>query len=383
MTEIASFRIDIPQADLDDLADRLARTRWPVQLEGTGWERGVPVDYLQNLVGYWRDHYDWREAEALINEYPQFTTGIDGATVHFLHVRSPEPTALPLILTHGWPGSIVEFLDVIGPLTDPRANGADPATAFHLVIPSVPGFGFSPLPGPGWEGSRVARAWAELMRRLGYDRYGAQGGDLGAIVAPELGRANPERVVGVHVNAASVGFIPLGPVEPDEEPFTDLESTRLEMIQHFTTEEFGYNTLQSTRPATVAFALTDSPVGQLAWIAEKFKAWSAAEHELPEQAVDRDRLLTNVMLYWLTGTAGSAANFYYEGAHGQTWNVPTPSGVPTGITNFGQDVAIRRFAERSNTVTYWRDLDQGGHFAAMETPDLLVEEIRTFFSTLR
>jgi pimeloyl-ACP methyl ester carboxylesterase len=383
--EITPFRIDIPAAALDDLADRLARVRWPVPVPGTAWERGVPVDYLRGLVGYWRDTYDWRRAEARLNEYPQFTTVIDGATVHFLHVRSPEPDAFPLVLTHGWPGSFVEFLDVIGPLTDPRAHGGDPADAFHLVIPSMPGFGFSsPLPGPGWDAARIARAWAQLMGRLGYERFGAQGGDFGAIVSPELGRVAPQRVAGVHVNAASVGFIPLGPVDEAElADLTPLEQGRMAKVHHFTTEEFGYNTLQSTRPATVAFGLTDSPVGQLAWIVEKFKAWSAAEHELPEQALDRDHLLTNVMIYWLTGTAGSSANIYYEGAHAATWSVPAPSGVPTGVLVFGEDAAIRRFGERSNTITHWRDVEGGGHFAAMETPQILVEDVRDFFRSLR
>jgi hypothetical protein len=222
------------------------------------------------------------------------------------------------------------------------------------------------------------------MRRLGYERFGAQGGDLGAIVSPELGRVAGDHVVGVHVNAASVGFIPLGPVDEAElAELTPVEKRRLAMVQQFRTEEFGYNLLQSTRPATVAFGLTDSPAGQLAWIAEKFKAWTAAEHELPEQAVDRDHLLTNVMLYWLTGTAGSSANIYYELAHGGTWSIPTPSGVPTGVLVTAADPAIRRFAQRSNTITHWRDEETGGHFAAMEVPQVLVEDVRDFFRSLR
>jgi pimeloyl-ACP methyl ester carboxylesterase len=384
MTEITPFKVDIPQTALDDLTDRLARTRWPVQTPQTGWERGAPVEYLRPLAEYWRTGFDWRAAEARINAHPQFTTEIDGADIHFVHARSPEPGALALLLTHGWPGSFVEFLNVIGPLTDPRAHGADPADAFHLVVPSIPGFGFSTLPGPGWDSARIAAAWAQLMSRLGYDRYGAQGGDFGAIISPELARVAPSHVVGVHVNAATVGFIPLGPVaESDLAELTDREKTRMGMIANFRSEEFGYNQLQSTRPATVAFGLTDSPVGQLAWITEKFKAWTADAHELPEQAVDRDHLLTNIALYWFTGTAGSSANIYYESAHARAWSMPTPSGVPTGVAAFGQDVAIRRFAERSNTITHWRDFDEGGHFAAMETPDTLVEDVRAFFRPLR
>jgi pimeloyl-ACP methyl ester carboxylesterase len=384
MTEIKPFQVDIPQTALDDLADRLARTRWPRQIPRTGWERGAPVEYVRQLAEYWRAGFDWPAAQARLNAYPQFTTEIDGADIHFLHVRSPEPGALPLVLTHGWPGSFVEFLDVIGPLTDPGAHGGDPADAFHVVVPSIPGFGFSTLPGPGWDSPRVAAAWAQLMSRLGYDRYGAQGGDFGAIISPDLGRVAPSHVVGVHVNAATVGFIPLGPVDEAElAELTDLEKTRLGMIGNFRSEEFGYNLLQSTRPATVAFGLTDSPAGQLAWIAEKFKAWTANAYELPEQAVDRDHLLTNIALYWFTGTAGSSANIYYESAHASTWSVPSPSGLPTGVTAFGQDVAIRRFAERSNDVTFWHDVDEGGHFAAMEVPDALVEDVRAFFRPLR
>jgi pimeloyl-ACP methyl ester carboxylesterase len=350
-----------------------------------GWSRGVPVDYLKGLVDYWRNDYDWRAQEVRLNELPQFTTTIDGANIHFLHVRSPEPDALPLIFTHGWPGSFVESLDVVGPLTDPRSHGGDPADAFHLVIPSIPGFGFSgPTTETGWTVERTAGAWAQLMELLGYERYGAQGGDMGAIISPDLGRVAKDRVVGVHVNAASVGFIPLGPVEEaDLAALTEQDKVRLGMVRNFTTEEWGYNQLQSTRPQTIAFALADSPAGQLAWIAEKFKMWTDSSKELPEDAVDRDHLLTNVMIYWLTGTAGSSANLYYENSHTGSWNFPTPSGVPTGVANFGQDVAIRHFAERSNTITHWTEFDTGGHFAAMETPDLLVTDVREFFRTLR
>ncbi len=386
--KIKPYTVQIPQIDLDDLAERLDRTRWTAPLPATSgneWARGVPQPYLRELVEYWREHYDWRKAEAEINTYPQFTTMIDGLDVHFLHVRSPEPDALPLLLTHGWPGSFVEFLDVIGPLTDPKAHGGDPADAFHVVIPSVPGFGFSgPITDSGWTAKRVAHAWAELMHRLGYDRYGAQGGDIGAIVGPEVGRVDGAHVIGVHVNAASIGFIPLGPVaEEDLTALTDAERARLERIEHFTTEEWGYNQLQSTRPETLGYALGDSPVGQLAWIVEKFKSWTASAAALPEQAVDRERMLTNITLYWLTGTAGTSANIYYEGSHTGEWEFPVPSGVPTGVGVFGEDVSIRRFAERSNTITYWAEYDQGGHFAAMETPDLLVEDVRLFFRTVR
>jgi pimeloyl-ACP methyl ester carboxylesterase len=382
--EIRPFRIAVPQADLDDLRERLARTRWPDELPGVGWSRGVPLAYLQELAEYWRTGYDWRSWEARLNQYPQFVTTIDGANVHFLRVRSPEPDALPLILTHGWPGSIVEFLEVIGPLADPRAHGGDPADAFHLVIPSLPGYGFSgPTRETGWTTSRVAKAWAELMKRLGHERYGAQGGDWGAFVAPELGRIDPDHVVGVHVNAASFGFIPFGPVEPDAlATFTDAEKQRLERLNNFLSDMNGYFQIQATRPQTLAYGLTDSPVGQLAWIVEKFKEWTLSSAELPEDAVDRDHILTNVMLYWLTGTAVSSAQMYYENMHSGSWG-QQPGRTPTGVAVFAEDVAIRRYAEYGNNIVHWSDFDRGGHFAAMEAPDLLVGDVRAFFRRFR
>jgi epoxide hydrolase len=381
--EIRPFRIDIPQAELDDLRDRLARTRWPEEVPGVGWSRGVPVDYLKELAAYWADAYDWRKHEAQLNQFPQFTSTIDGANVHFLHVRSPEPDALPLIVTHGWPGSIVEFLDVIGPLADPRAHGGDAADAFHLVLPSIPGYGLSgPTREAGWTTDRVAKAWAELMARLGYSRYGAQGGDWGAFVSPELGRIDPDHVVGVHVNGATVGFIPLGPVDQEElATFTDAEKVRLERLNHFLADGNGYFQIQATRPQTLAYGLTDSPVGQLAWIVEKFKEWTHAA-DVPEDAVDRDHMLTNVTLYWLTGTAGSSARTYYENMHAGSWG-QQPGTTPTGVAVFAEDVAIRRYAERGNNIVHWTEFDRGGHFAAMEAPDLLVGDVRELFRRFR
>jgi pimeloyl-ACP methyl ester carboxylesterase len=383
-TEIRPFRIDIPQADLDDLRDRLHRTRWPDELPGVGWTRGAPLGYLKELAAYWTDGYDWRKQEARLNEFPQFVTTIDGQNIHFLHIRSPEPDALPLLLTHGWPGSIVEFLNIIGPLTDPRRHGGDPADAFHLVIPSMPGHGFSgPTREPGWTTDRVAKAWAELMARLGYQRYGAQGGDWGAFVSPQLGRIDPDHVVGVHLNAATFGFIPFGPVDPEElASFTDAEKQRLERLNTSTAGPGnGYFELQATRPQTLAYALTDSPVGQLAWIVERFKEWTHTA-EVPEDAVDRDQLLTNVMLYWLTGTAGSSARLYYDNLHAD-FVPPQPVTVPTGVAVFAEDYAIRRYAERGHNIVHWTEFDRGGHFAAMEAPDLLVGDVRTFFRGVR
>jgi pimeloyl-ACP methyl ester carboxylesterase len=379
-TDVVPYRLEIPQAALDDLRDRLDRTRWPEQIPGLGWSRGVERTYLQELAGYWRDSYDWRAAEAELNAFPQFTTQIDGTRVHFLHVRSARPDATPVILIHGWPGSIVEFLDLIELLTAP-ADPRDPA--FHVVIPSLPGFGLSgPAPEAGWDPGRIAGAFAELMDRLGYDRYLAQGGDFGAVIAPDLGRAAPEHVIGVHVNAATMGFIPFGAVDDDvTATLTDLERARLARLGAYLSDGNGYFQLQATRPDTLGFALTDSPVGQLAWIVEKFKEWTHPASELPEHSVDRDRMLTNVMLYWLTGTGASSAQLYYESMHSGRW--PAPSTVPTGVAVFAEDVAIRRFAEPLNHVVHWSDFDEGGHFAAMERPDLLAADLRGFTQTLR
>jgi pimeloyl-ACP methyl ester carboxylesterase len=381
--DIIPFRIDIPQEQLDDLRDRLSRTRWPVALPGDDWDTGVPSAWLRELADYWRTGYDWRAAEAQLNGFPQFTTVIDGQRIHFLHVRSPEPDAFPLVLTHGWPGSVVEFLDLIGPLTNPRAHGGDPADAFHVVIPSLPGFGFSgPTTDVGWDTDRIARAWAELMRRLGYQRYGAQGGDIGAAVSPQLGRVAPDRVAGVHVNGGPGPLPPLPLPEEELASLSDLERDRVRRIEAFMQEEFGYIAIQSTRPQTLAYGLTDSPVGQLAWIMDKFREWTHPREVLPDKVIDRDRLLTNTTIYWLTGTAGSAAYVGY--AQESAWGATQPnSGVPTAAIVFAHDVAIRRYAERENTITRWVDVDRGGHFAALEEPETLTSDIRAFFRNLR
>ncbi|TDB98005.1 epoxide hydrolase family protein [Actinomadura sp. 7K534] len=383
--EIRPFRIEVPEAELDDLRERLARTRWGAAVPGEPWERGVPAEYLRELAEYWRTSYDWRAHEAELNKIPQFITEIDGQPIHFLHVRSPEPDALPLLLVHGWPGSVVEFLDMIGPLTDPRAHGGDPADAFHVVIPSMPGFGFSgPTREAGWSTDRVARALAELMGRLGYERYGTQGGDMGAFVAPELGRIDAGRVAGVHVNAATYGFIPYGEVSDEEKAGLDeRELARLERLANWTADGSAYFQIQATRPQTLAYGLTDSPAGQLAWIVEKFKEWTYPSDALPEAAIDRDRMLTDVMLYWLTDTIGSAANMYYENMHAAGgWDTAPPT-TPTGVAAFAEDIAIRRYAEQGNNIVHWSDFDEGGHFAAMERPDLLTGDVREFFRPLR
>jgi microsomal epoxide hydrolase len=377
-TEVLPFRIDIPQADLDDLQARLQRTRWPDQLPGAGWDYGIPLGYVKELAEYWRASYDWRVHEARLNTFPQFTTTIDGQNVHFLHIRSAEPDALPLVMTHGWPGSVVEFTEVIGPLTDPRAHGADPAEAFHLVVPAIPGYGFSgPTSAPGWNVRRIAQAWAELMHRLGYERYGAQGGDWGSTISRELGVIVPEHIIGVHLNM----LLPYVPKDQDD--LTDAEAARVHGLQQFRATGSGYGAIQSTRPQTLAYGLTDSPAGQLAWIVEKFGEWT--DGELPDDAVSRDQLLTNVMVYWLTATAGSSARLYYEQARAGGWGPPATSTAATGVAVFPAEIArpVRRFAEQSNNIVHWSEFDRGGHFAAMEEPDLLIADVREFFRQFR
>lgn len=381
-TAIEPFTIDIPQADLDDLKRRLAQTRWPSEVPGVGWSRGVPLDYLKDLATYWGNAYDWRKHEAELNELPQFVTSIDGQNVHFIHVRSSNPDALPLILTHGWPGSFIEFLDVIGPLTEPQKHGGNASDAFHVVIPSIPNFGFSgPAQEAGWTSKRVATAFAELMSRLGYQRYGAQGGDFGQFISCDLGRVDPEHVVGVHVNAATAGFIPWG--EVDEETLagmSDAEKARVARLGQFMSDGNGYFMISGQRPQTLGYSLNDSPVGQLAWITEKFRDWTHGG-ELPEDAIDRDRMLTNISLYWLTGTGASSAHMYYEGMHSHEY--PTPSQVPTAVAVFAEDVALRSYGEQGNNIVQWNEFDRGGHFAAMEEPELLVSDVREFFRTVR
>jgi epoxide hydrolase len=376
-TEIRPFVIDIPQVELDHLRDRLAHTRWTTgQLPG--WDRGVPTDEVAKLVEYWADGYDWRAHEARMNGFPQFQTEIDGTTVHFLHVRSPELDAFPLVLTHGWPGTFVEYLDVIDRLTNPRANGGDPADAFHLVIPSIPGFAFSgPTPDAGWDINRVAQAWAELMRRLGYTRYGAAGNDAGSMVTPVLGQF--DQVPAVHVT--QVFSFPSG--DPAEfEGFGPEEYRRLKFLQRFMDEHSGFNKIQSTRPETLAHALADSPVGQLAWVLDLLRGFGDHPSEM-DKALDADFVLTIASLYWLTNTAGSSARFYYENAH--LPNEPAPRGtVPTGVAVFANDFqAIRPLAERDHTIVHWSEFDRGGHYSGTDAPDLLADDLRTFFRAYR
>jgi pimeloyl-ACP methyl ester carboxylesterase len=378
--EIQPFRIEIPQRDLDELDDRLARTRWPDSLPGVGWSYGVPGDYLAELAEYWRTGFDWRAAEARLNAFPQFTTRIDGQDIHFAHVRSPEPDAVPLILTHGWPSTFALFQEVIGPLTDPRGHGAPQAPAFHVVAPSAPGFAFSgPTREPGWSIERTARAWAELMSRLGYERFLAQGGDFGSLVSPELGRVAPERVLGVHVNGLVSASVLDWTAEDPTAGLTEEEMGAVYAMQAQWEERQGYAVVQSTRPQTLAYALTDSPVGLLAWNLEWFVDYDPGRSE--QTPVDRDTILTHVSLFWFTATSGSAARIYKDG--GDAFYGGANSGVPTAVALFPGDAPLRTVAERSNTIVRWTRYDRGGHFAHHQAPDLLTADVRAFAAELR
>jgi len=375
--EIRPFRIDVSDAELEDLRDRLARTRWPDELPGVGWSYGVALDYVKDMTEYWRTSFDWRKQEAVLNEFPQFTIEIDDTNVHFLHVRSPEPNALPLILTHGWPGSVAEFLDVIGPLTDPRSHGGDPADGFDLVIPSIPGYGFSgPTRETGWDSARVAKAWDALMKRLGYERYGAHGGDAGALITRELGILKPVGLVGVHM--LQIFAFPSG--DPEEMARMDaFEQEGMKNLENFDANS-GYLKIQQTRPQTLAYALTDSPAGQLAWNSELFAGFGGEN----EANLDRDRLLTHLSIFWFTATGGSSARQYLEDGKTGAGYREVPNETPTGVSVFPYDFrSVRAFAERSNNIVHWSQMDRGGHFAASDAPDLLVEDLRTFFRRFR
>ncbi|GAA1574492.1 epoxide hydrolase [Kribbella sancticallisti] len=359
---IEPFTIDIPQTDLDDLAARLERTRWPDELPGVGWDYGIPLARVKELVEHWRTAYDWRKHEARLNELPQYSTEIDGQNIHFVHVRSAKPDALPLILTHGWPGAFLEFVEVIKPLSE----------NFHLVIPSIPGFGFSgPTTERGWDVHRVGRAWAVLMERLGYHRYGAHGGDFGSGISRALAIAAPEQVVGVHLT-----YLP-GPPPPGVTFDLDEEDTRrLNRIKVLIANRPAYQALQASRPQTISYALTDSPVGQLAWIAEKYTEWTD-----PDSTIGIDELLTNVSLYWLTGTAGSSARLTKETAG----IAPPLCAAPIGVAVLPHDItlAVRAHVEHLFDVVRWTEFDRGGHFAALEVPDLLAADIAGFFAELQ
>ena len=375
---ITSFKIAIDDAQLVDLKRRLAATRWPDKETPTDWSQGIPLAYVQDVCRYWEKDYDWRAREKLLNRFPQFRTTIDGVGVHFIHVRSPHANALPLVMTHGWPGSIVEFHKVIEPLTDPTKHGGKAEDAFHVVCPSLPGYGFSDKPAqPGWNVEKIGRAWSVLMPRLGYKNYVAQGGDWGAIVTTATGLQDTANCLGIHLN------MPI--VTPDPATMGDLterEKSALAGMQHYADWDSGYSKQQSTRPQTLGYGLADSPSGQAAWIIEKFWSWMDCDGH-PENVLTRDELLDNVMLYWLPNTAASSARLYWESFNGVSRD---PVKIPVGCSMFPKEIfrSSRRWAEkRFEKIVYWNDLDKGGHFAAFEQPATFINEVRTCFRQMR
>ncbi len=375
---ITPFRVDVPQALLDDLKLRLSMTRWPDQQTGPDWAQGVPLKRMQDVAKYWQQRYDWRRTESRLNAFPQFRTEIDGVGIHFLHVRSQHENALPLILTHGWPGSIFEFLKVIGPLVDPTAHGGKAEDAFHVVVPSLPGFGFSDKPkDKGWNVVRIAKAWGTLMARLGYSKWVAQGGDWGAGVTTALGHVKPAGLAGIHLNWQFVF--------PEKMPATLSadEQRTVDGATRFLTKEYGYFNEQSTRPQTVGEVLSSTPVGQAAWIYEKFQAWSDNGGDV-ENVLTRDEILDDISLYWLSNTSAASARIYWE-------NSPSSfSGgrldLPVAVSVFPKEIyrAPRSWAEHTYPqMIYWNEVERGGHFAAFEQPALFVRELRAGFAKLR
>ena len=390
MTDADGLRpgpLSIPQADLDDLAGRLAHARWPAGPADRDRSRGVPPAELRRLVDLWRESFDWRAVEDELNRWDPTLAAADGQEILFLHARSPESGALPLVLLHGYPGSAVEFLDVLGPLTDPAAYGGDAGDAFHVVVPSLPGFGLSPpVREHGWTTARMAAAIARIMNMLGYERYGVQGGDVGAGVAQDMAVANPLGVVGLHVNTdmlATAAVLSFAGVTLDPADFDEPERPRVERMSAFVRDGLGYLAVQGTRPATVGYALDDSPVGQLAWIAEKFQEWTDLGHDGPSRTVDDHRLLANVTAYWLHRNGSASAHFLYDAQHAeQDWGA-RPS-APRGWAVFGGGGSVvRRLMDPQHDVPHWTDHAQGGHFAALETPQLFVDDVRGFFRPLR
>ncbi|MDA1074085.1 MAG: epoxide hydrolase [Proteobacteria bacterium] len=378
MSDIRPFTIEIHDDQLNDLKRRLRATRWPDAETPEDWSQGVPLAYVKDVVAYWADQYDWRQTESRLNAIPQFMTEIDGLDIHFLHIRSSNPDALPLVMTHGWPGSIIEFMKVLGPLSEPQEHGGDAKDAFHIVCPSLPGYGFSGKPTtPGWGVKKTAEAWSKLMARLGYTDYVAQGGDWGAVVTSHIGPVDPKHCKALHLNMV------IAQPDPDTmADLTELEKSALAGMQHYQTWDSGYSKQQGTRPQTLAYGLADSPSGQAAWILEKFWAWTDCDGH-PENVLTRDEMLDDIMLYWLTDSAGSSARLYWESFGGDN---SFPIDTPTGGSIFPKEIfrSSRRWAEkRFSNLIHWNEFDKGGHFAAFERPEVFVNELRTCFRQVR
>ncbi len=379
---VTPYEISISDSQLDDLRARLALTRWPEPETCTGWEQGIPLQYTRELATYWQEHYDWRRCEKLLNSWPNYLTTIDDLDIHFIHRTSPEPDARPLIISHGWPGSVIELHKVIDALADPVAHGGRSEDAFHVVAPSLPGYGFSGKPtSTGMGVENIGRLWGKLMARLGYDQYFAQGGDWGSMITHSIGQTETQHCAGIHIN------MPVAAPDPDTmSDLTPAEQVALEAMSHYNDFESGYSKQQSTRPQTLGYGLADSPVGQMAWVVEKFYAWTDCERNgssHPENAVSRDELLDNVMLYWLNNCAASSARLYWE-----SFDTPNLDNItiPVGCSVFPKEVfrCSKRWAEkRYENMVYWNEVDRGGHFAALEQPDVFIEEVRNSFRVIR
>ena len=378
---IRPFTIDVPDDVLADLKDRLSRTRLPDELPGTEWDYGTNRVYLEELLAYWRDEFNWRDQEWLLNGFDQFTTTIDGLDVHFVHQRSPHENALPLVLTHGWPGSFMEFYKVIPLLADPTNYGGDAADAFHVVVPSIPGYGFSDKPaGRGYSPERMAEIIGKLMARLGYESYGTQGGDWGSIISRWQAVQHPDRVVGVHLNMVTAG--PPAGVDDPTAGVPPEELARTRERQTFFADERGYSGIQGTKPQTLGYGLNDSPAGLAAWIVEKFRTWCDCDGDVESQFT-KDELLTNITIYWVTQTITSSSRIYFESR--RATSQPGYIETPVGAAIFPKELFIppRAWAEAAFNVSHWTEMPRGGHFAALEEPELLTEDVRAFFRELR
>lgn len=376
------FTIEIPQAQLDDLRQRLALTRWPEAETVDDWNQGVPLAYAKELASYWASDYDWRKFEDKLNSWPNFKTEIDGIDIHFIHRRSPHENAMPMIISHGWPGSVAEFHKVIDALADPTAHGGKAEDAFHIVAPSLPGYGFSGKPTkPGTSVNKIGEMWGQLMATLGYDRYVAQGGDWGSMITQSMGQTQTEHCAGIHIN------MPIVAPDPDTmDDLTEIEQSALEGVSFYSDWDSGYSKQQATRPQTLAYGLADSPVGQMAWVVEKFYAWTDCENSSgkhPENVLSKDELLDNVMMYWLNNTSASSARLYWESFNQVNLD---PIDMPVACSIFPKEIfrSSRRWAEkRFSNIIHWNDMKSGGHFAAFEQPEVFIQELRTAFKSLR